>query len=194
MKTILYLIVLMCFTFSVLTSCHSTNKYDEIVSTIMEMGRYKTILPTSEMKCWKGDSSSGNYSDSIEGNKLKLVVYVDTTDCSICFLNHMNLWNDFLPLEQKYNGAIRFIFIIEARQNEYIDLYNQLSYTGLNHPIYIDEKLAFRKLNPHIPTETIYHTFVLDENNNIVLVGDPLRNEEIEKLLYKLIEVKCSRL
>lgn len=177
---------------SVITSCHSTNKHDDIVATIMEMGRYKTKLPVSEMMCWKNDSF-GNYSDSIDNSKLKLVVYADTTNCSLCFLNHMNIWNDFLPLEKKYNGAIRFVFIIEARHNESRLLYNMLGSIGLNHPIYIDEKLAFRKSNPHIPGESIYHTFVLDENNNILLVGDPLRNEEIEKLLYELIEVKCSR-
>lgn len=187
MKSIVYLLVLIYCSLSILTSCKSMNKHDTIVATIMEMGRHKTILPTSEMMCWKSDSF-GNYSDSIDCCKLKLVVYADTTNCSLCFLNHMSIWNDFLPLEKKYNGAIRFVFIIEARHNESNSLYNQLNSTGLNHPIFIDEKLVFRKLNPHIPKETIYHTFVLDKNNNIVLVGNPLNNEEIEKLLYVLID------
>lgn len=51
MKSILYSLVLMSIILSVITSCHSTNKHDDIVATIMEMGRYKTKLPVSEMMC-----------------------------------------------------------------------------------------------------------------------------------------------
>ena len=192
MKFFLYLLIFIYVALTAVTSCQSKDPREVIVSTILEMGNHKTNLPISDMICWKGDSI-GRYVDSINRSKLKLIVYADTSDCSLCFLNHLSLWNDFLPLEKKYNGAISFVFIIEARQNESSTLYNQLLTTGLNHPIFIDDKLSFRKSNPHIPKEALYHTFVLDEKNNIVLVGNPLKNEEIEKLLYELIETKCSR-
>lgn len=174
-------------------SCTSvSDRRKEVISTILEMGKHKTQLPIDKMICWDF-FSSGNYIDSIEKAKLKVVVYADTSNCSSCYLSKMKLWNDFLKLENDYNGKIRFVFIIESRKNESKALYDQLELTGLEHPIFIDDKGVFMKSNPHIPLETLYHTFVLDDKNNIVLVGNPLISEEIEKILYELIDSKFSK-
>jgi len=52
---------------------------------------------------------------------------------------------------------------------------------------------AFIKENPHIPLKGIYHTFLLDENDSVILVGDPFKNEKMEKLLQKVIEREKQR-
>lgn len=37
------------------------------------------------------------------------------------------------------------------------------------------------------------HTFLLDKNNNVILVGNPLVNKEIEKLFYKRTQELLSK-
>ena len=34
---------------------------------------------------------------------------------------------------------------------------------------------------------------VLDENNNVILVGNPLHNKKIEKMFYKIVEDKLGK-
>ena len=51
-----------------------------------------------------------------------------------------------------------------------------------------DREGQFEKLNPHLPKNKVLHTFLLDENNNVILVGNPLHNKKIEKMFYKIVE------
>lgn len=50
--------------------------------------------------------------------------------------------------------------------------------------IFIDKTGVFRKRNPVFPESNIMHVLLLDKNNHVVLVGNPLNNEKIEELLY----------
>jgi hypothetical protein len=52
---------------------------------------------------------------------------------------------------------------------------------------------SFRRANPHIPDDPLFHTFVLNEQDSVVLVGDPFKNEKMEKLLLKVIEKEKQR-
>ena len=38
--------------------------------------------------------------------------------------------------------------------------------------------------NPNIPDNKLLHTFMLDENNNVILIGDPTINSRIEELFH----------
>ena len=62
-----------------------------------------------------------------------------------------------------------------------------------NYPILLDTLGEFEKLNPHLPKNHLLHTFLLDENNRVVLVGNPLRNKKIEEMFYKIVEEKLGK-
>lgn len=36
------------------------------------------------------------------------------------------------------------------------------------------------------------HTFLLDEDNKVILVGNPLHNKKIEEMFYKIVEEKLG--
>ncbi|MDR3093410.1 MAG: hypothetical protein LBU62_02055, partial [Bacteroidales bacterium] len=55
-------------------------------------------------------------------------------------------------------------------------------------PVYIDKESFFHKKNPNIPSDERMHTFLLDENNKVVLVGSPIRNEMLWELYKELIQ------
>ena len=54
--------------------------------------------------------------------------------------------------------------------------------------VYLDTCNAFLQANPHVPENTLFHTFVLDEKDKVVLIGDPFKNKKMERLLLKVIE------
>lgn len=117
----------------------------------------------------------------------KCVVYVDTTDCSFCMLKRLLLWNDYIPYEVA--GKISLFFIVSSRKNEAYSLNRQLKHISLRHDVYIDTCQCFMRKNSFFPKEKIFHTFLLNRDNHVVLVGDPIGNAKIENVLLKKIGV-----
>ena len=37
------------------------------------------------------------------------------------------------------------------------------------------------------------HTFLLDEDDNVILVGSPLHNRKIEEMFYKIVEERLGK-
>lgn len=66
--------------------------------------------------------------------------------------------------------------------------------TKFDYPILLDSLGEFERLNPHLPQNKALHTFLLDENNNVLLVGNPLHNKKIEEMFYKVVEEKLGKL
>lgn len=120
-------------------------------------------------------------------NDLKMVVFADTTDCSLCYIDHLKQWNDMLSLETNYPN-LSFFFVVEARKNEGELLTDLLRNSGLLHTAYIDTAHVFLRENPHLNVPSAFHTFLLDKNNRIVMVGNPLTNPNIEKLFMNILE------
>ena len=56
--------------------------------------------------------------------------------------------------------------------------------------VYLDSVNIFEHQNQHIPSDVLFHTFLLDENMNVVLVGDPIRNKEINKIFWDILKCK----
>lgn len=176
-------IILPFLSLSLLVNCR--NSQDRITEAINEMRSRPVSIPFSKMSCWINDSVQNNR--PWEQAELKLVVYTDSVACSQCTFKQLYLWKDFVELENKYNDKFYIFFIIQSGSNTTKDLTSNFHYTGLNHPIYIDSTNVFIKSNPHIPSEEIYHVFLLNENDSIILVGNPVFNAKIEDMLIKQV-------
>lgn len=59
--------------------------------------------------------------------------------------------------------------------------------------MYIDSTNIFKKENPNIPSEEMFHVFLLDENDSIILVGNPLFNTQIEDMLIKQVNERMRK-
>ena len=44
-------------------------------------------------------------------------------------------------------------------------------------------------MNMHLPDNNMLHSFLLDKENRVVLVGSPLQNDKMEKLFWELLIV-----
>lgn len=46
--------------------------------------------------------------------------------------------------------------------------------------------------SPNLPSESMYHTFMLDENNRVILVGNPMLNKQIEDMMLSIVDEKLG--
>ena len=111
--------------------------------------------------------------------KYKIVNYVNHNGCTPCRLNQTQ-WNLFIN-ELDSLKQVQVIFIVESDSTK-------LGETNL--PIYYDSSNVFYTLN-HLPSDSRFHCFLLDENNRVVLIGNPVQNPKIKDLYIRTI---CERL
>lgn len=125
---------------------------------------------------------------------LKLVIFTDSTSCTSCAMKQMYHWDPFIDKAYKSNHMLQLMFVFSPKKNE-IDLLNKsLKIAIYDYPIYIDTLSVFEKMNPHLPKNKALHTFLLDEHNQVILVGSPLYNKKIEEMFYKIVEEKLGKL
>lgn len=174
----------------ILGSCK--DKSEEVQEKVLLMKSVPIRLPFDEMSCWINDSIQVNR--PWEQTPIKLVVYIDSIICTECTMNSLYQWYDYSLIEKKYRDLFQLCFVIKSNQKDEQSLISTFRYTGLNHPIYIDKKNAFMKANPNIPMEDMYHTFLLNQNDSVVLVGDPLKNTQIKNLFEKSLEQLINKI
>lgn len=179
-------ILLMIF---VVSGCRSSE--DGVKDKIRRMQSQTVEIPFNKFSCWINDSLQTIC--PWENADMKLVVYIDSTQCSKCSLKQMYLWDDFVKLENKYKDRFEIFFIMHTNSVNVQSLASLFHLTQLNHPMYIDCMGAFEKKNPHIPSEQMYHTFLLDEKNNVILVGNPLFNPKVEEMLLTILKEKLGK-
>lgn len=189
MRNILIFLLFLCSVAYFVGCMSPKDKAENIISAFKEK---KVVLPYQNMSCWINDSIQNNR--PWEDAKMKLVIYVDSTRCSECTLKTMYMWEDFVKMEEEYNSEFSLVFIFQIKLNTDPKVLASLfRITELNHPMYIDNKNIFSKSNPHVPQESLYHIFLLDENNNVVLVGNPLFNPKIENMLRNEVKKQLNR-
>lgn len=116
-------------------------------------------------------------------NALKIVIYKDSISCNECYIESLLQWNDLI--DEYKNLNIRFYFILHPSSDKYEDIKLLLRTIEFNYPIIIDYNGYFRKMNPQISDDPNLHTFLLNRNNKVILIGNPLYSDNINMLLKK---------
>lgn len=129
----------------------------------------------------------------ISNRALKLVVYADSVGCTACAINHIDSWSSFIDYAEQFNEQLRFYFIFSPVKRELQGTELMISNTMFDYPILLDTLNEFEKLNPHLPKNRALHTFLLDENNNVILVGNPVHNKKIKEMFYHVVEEKLGK-
>ncbi len=166
--------------------CCCENKKEEIRHNIEKFKSQPISLSLDKMQLYyKADNN-----DIVEKD-LKLIVYVDSTMCSSCYLKSIDRW--YYMLDSLYAKSDNFesIFIMSPKKAEVNDIKYKLDFLRFDYPVYLDSVGIFDANNPHMPKESMYHTFLLDKRNYVLVVGNPLNDKKTsEKILSILDETK----
>ena len=176
-KKLLVILLVMLF-----ISCSNRGTLKEELKVLQSKS---IIIPTdAKMTVFGRDSII----PSFMGSELKLIVYSDSIVCSPCAIEYMYLWEDFFEYAEGHNNRLKYYFIFTPKKNDDYSVRFALKKSKFYYPVILDSKGEFAKLNPHLPKNKVLHTFLLDKDNNVVLVGSPLNNPKIETLFKTTVD------
>ena len=117
--------------------------------------------------------------------QIKLVVYYAAERCSTCEINRMLVYQELFEL-----GPENFtpVIIMGSNDMKYDQIVTNLRLQAYSFPVYIDKKDEFPALNPNIPREPRFHTFLLDKSDRVILIGDPLSSEPMRALFKSTLD------
>ncbi|MCQ2973333.1 MAG: hypothetical protein MJ211_00825 [Bacteroidales bacterium] len=125
-------------------------------------------------------------------SKVKLLRYIDSSGCSSCKLK-LEVWNNFIKQIMKLSDNKCPTIITFNPKDDIIQTRNFktiLKTSGFDYPIFIDYNDSLNILN-NFPSDERFHCFLLDENNRVILIGNPVQNPKIKDLYIRTI---CERL
>lgn len=112
----------------------------------------------------------------------KVVAFVDSVGCVSCKLQ-LSRWKEFMhEVDSLSDGAVPFVFFFQSkdlRELRYI-----LKCDGFSHPVCIDTDDEFNRLN-HFPGEMMFQTFLVDSENRVKVIGNPIHNLSVKDLYLK---------
>ena len=174
---------------SLICACNSQKK--ELQEKVEKLQSMEINIPYEQMVCWTSDSIMEK--SPWNKAKLKLIHYVDSNMCSTCYLAN-NVKNSFvLRMESLSNNDFYNIFIVSPNNKRRKTLEMDFQDKLIPQTIFVDTSNVFIAANPNIPSESIYHTFLLDENNKVILVGNPVLNKEVGEMMLSIVEKKLGK-
>ena len=122
----------------------------------------------------------------------KVLVYVDSIGCVSCKLQ-LPKWKEFIAqIDSVSNETVPFLFFFQPKDKK--ELRHILRRDNFSLPVCIDTEDRFNKLN-HFPSEMMFQTFLLDKDNKVVVIGNPIHNLKVRDLyLQKVAGITVSEL
>lgn len=172
--------VTICAFFICFFSCNNS-EVCELKLLIKEWERKEILFPKETNFTKLGAVTSDTL---IITSNYKILVYVDSAGCTNCKLQ-LPKWKKIISeLDLTTNGNVQVLFFMHPKEKKEIQYL--LKRDNFNHPVCIDEADSLNKLN-HFPADERFHTFLLDENNKVLAMGNPIHNPKVKELYMKII-------
>lgn len=162
-----------------LISCSNRNNSD-ITSFLKEWEQKEILFPknmyfTTMLKDTIYYNLDGEY---------KILTYVDSIGCTSCKLQ-LPAWDMLIKeMDSLYVDKVNFIFVFSPHRVK--DIRHAILTSNFNYPVCVDDQDSIAKLN-NFPSDSRFHTFLLDKNNTVIAIGNPVYNPKIKELYLKII-------
>lgn len=120
-----------------------------------------------------------------------MVVYYNYATCATCMMKRISEWTELLDGIDSIHGFTP-LFIFEPAADKRDEYLRELEHSALPYPVLSDFSREFHKTNMKIPSDTRYHIFLLDGNNNVVLAGNPMHNTTLWELYRMYVSELCA--
>lgn len=162
---------------------------ENITDTVSKIKEKPLSFPEKELYIFNSLSSRFEQEHQF---KFRLLYYLDRERCMSCFLSQLveyerdNLW-------YLCNSEVEMVYIFDLDKENYYLLEDELVNARFQGTVYIDTCHAFLQANPHIPDNELFHTFVINDEGKVLMVGNPFQNEKMESLFKKVIANEKKR-
>lgn len=172
-------LLLACFIF---ISCNPRNNDNDIALQNVNKWLGKRILFPENIKPLYDNEFNGD----IKNIKYKIFTYTDTVGCFSCRLR-LPTWKYLIKDADSLNLNVDFIFYFHpSNEKELRKLMDDEKFNYSN--IFIDAENKIGKLNK-FSKHPLYQSMLLDNDNKVVIIGNPSYNPNIWKL-YKDVIMK----
>ena len=120
--------------------------------------------------------------------KFKILTIVDSNECTECRLKLFN-WRLFIQDMDSLHANVSFLFIIYPNNKSFLAELKEKNKS--QYPIFYDAKRQTMKMNK-FPQHPLFKTFLLDENNKVLLIGDPSNKPPLWNLYKQIITEKLD--
>ncbi|EKN16366.1 DUF1573 domain-containing protein [Parabacteroides johnsonii] len=176
MKKRLYILLLL----SLLTACKENNK--EKFAQLVQEWQGKEIVFPERMVFTRFVTEQVEY--QIPETAYKILIYVDSTGCTSCKLQ-LPKWKELIAhTDSITNNSIPFIFVFQSKDDK--ELRYILKRDNFDRPVCIDRNSQLDKLNK-FPQDITFQTFLLDRDNKVKVIGNPVHNLAVRDLYLKQI-------
>lgn len=154
----------------------------DIKKMLMTYYSQEVKFPSQLIKVPEAAINMRSINDSIP----KMVIYIDSTECSSCRIGHLSEYES-LAKEATYSGNFLLVIIISPPRKDFEYTRHLLELYNNPFPVYLDRNHSFRKENTFIPDDIRFHAFFIDANNRPILVGDPTRSDKTQELFKRVL-------
>lgn len=125
---------------------------------------------------------TGTFHSELSVAKPRLVVYIDSSSCSSCSLNRLARFTQFAALSQT-DPEFEMVVLLWPDSETSQTVEDNVKHRGFPFDVFIDYDGSFSDSNPYHPgIDVRFNCFLLDKENNPVMVGDPTSGRQIEAL------------
>ncbi len=172
----LYLLLVL----AIFSSCKESEKAN-IARLVKEWKGKEILFPAHSVFTIQGKDT---VDFSFSGANYKIVTYIDSIGCTSCKLQ-LPRWKKFMQeVDSVVKEYVPFAFYFhpkDMKELRYITRRDRFTY-----PVSFDEMDDFNKLN-HFPSEMTFQTFLLDKDNKVVAIGNPVHNPKVKELYLELL-------
>lgn len=173
----IYIICLVCYS---LYSCHGHDKKD-IINIIEEWNNKEVVFPNTPIFTkFVNDTVIGYFEKECD---YKILTYIDSIGCLRCNLK-FNAWRPFINMLQDTFPQCNVLIFIHPRSRRSVE--TLLKTENIDFPVCIDDNDSINKLN-HFPSQMQFQTLLLDKDNKVLAMGNPVLNPKIKELYFKII-------
>ena len=176
MKRLLYILFLLFL----LAACRE-NKKEQFARLVQEWQGKEIVFP-QDMVFTRFVTEQVEY--RIPDAEYKVLIYVDSTGCTSCKLQ-LPKWKELIAhVDSATNGSIPFIFVFQSKDDR--ELRYILKCDNFDRPVCIDRNNRFNSSN-RFPQDITFQTFLLDKDNKVKVIGNPVHNLAVRDLYLKQI-------
>ena len=165
-----------------LSACQDKQK--EIITLLVKEWQGKILFPEN-MVFTRFASDTTNF--VIPTSDYKVLVFVDSIGCTSCKLQ-LSRWKEFIRYTDSISQKnIPFLFFFQF--DDQWEIHSLLIRENFDKPICLDRSDSLNQLN-HFPKDIRFQVFLLDKNNKVVVIGNPVHNPNVKELYLEEISRK----
>ena len=163
------------------SSCKDNRKRDEAAKIVNEWIGKEIRFPENVSCYVSGKDTFPELCNEHFRKEFKILLYVDSAGCSSCRLN-LSEWKQLMEeADSLFQGKVGFLLFFQPKKVK--DIAYMFAQNRFDYPVFIDLNGVINGLN-HFPQAMQYQCFLLDKNNKVLMIGNPVSNRKIWEL-YK---------